>query len=186
LVALVGLVVYFVAGNEGLLERMQAGADRVSTGAQILAAREDTANVGLASREYWKNQGLKGWTRNPVLGYGVEAFRADYGVTSHSTPIDLLYNQGIIGLSLFYAMFFSLAWRVWRVRGNAMRGFQVLAIAGLACYLFMSLSETLYYDPFVAAFIAIGVGTLTRGAVRAVEPGRTYAGRPRPAARAPT
>ena len=103
-----------------------------------------------------------------MLGNGVEAFRADYAITSHSTPIDLLYNSGIIGFGLFYGMFASVAWRVLRTRAGALHGFQALTIFGLTCYSFISLSGTLYYDTFVAAFLAITAGILVRAAERPV------------------
>jgi hypothetical protein len=175
LTILLGVVAYFVMSNKGLMDRLESGSERVSTGAEILAAREeDTGNIGIATRQYWKNQGLKGWIRNPLLGYGVEAFRADYGITSHSTPIDLLYNSGIIGCGLFYSMFASLAWRVIRTRDGFGRGLQAVTVAGLVCYSFMSLSGTLYYDTYVAAFMAICAGALTRlgvGAARSQSTG---------------
>ena len=160
-------IAYFIASNEALYHRIEGGLTRVSLGAQILAAREDTSgSVGFDTRRYWETEGLKGWTRNPVLGYGVEAFRADYGNTSHSTVIDLLYNAGLVGFGLFFGIFVSIAWRLYRASVPAVRGFRAVAIAGLVCYLFMSLSATLYYDTFVAAFVAIGAGVLARFASR--------------------
>jgi hypothetical protein len=163
LVAFLGIAGYTVVSNKALTDRLLYGATRVSTGAEILTAREeDTGHIGLDTRQYWKDEGLKGWARSPLLGNGVEAFRADYGITSHSTPIDLLYNSGLIGIGLFYGMFASVAWRVYRARFSGVRGLQALTVAGLTCYAFMSVSGTLYYDTYVAAFLAITAAVLAR------------------------
>jgi hypothetical protein len=163
LVAFFGIAGYIVLSNKDLTERLLYGATRVSTGAEILTSREeDTGHIGLDTRQYWTDEGLKGWRRSPLLGNGTEAFRADYGITSHSTPIDLLYNSGIIGFGLFYSLFVSVAWRVHRARLGGVLGFQALTLAGLTCYAFMSVSGTLYYDTFVAAFLAITAAVLAR------------------------
>jgi hypothetical protein len=160
-VALVGMIAYAVISNDALVERVQAGLTRVSTGVQILRAREDvTGATEFGARGDWKDEGLKGWRRNPLFGNGVEAFRADYGVTSHSTPVDLLYNSGLIGLVLFYATLASIAWRLFRARDVKLRSLPALIFAGLVCYLFISLSGAMYYDYFLAAFIGISTALL--------------------------
>ena len=90
----------------------------------------------------------------------LEHFRADYGITSHSTPVDLLYNFGVIGLTLFYALFASITWRLWRARRAGLEGLCALVLGGLVCYVFMSMAGTLYYNAFIAAFLAIGIALL--------------------------
>ena len=151
---------YFVASNDALMERVNGGLQRATAGAAILYAREDVNNIGFGTRIGWKDRGLEGWSRNPLFGRGVEAFRVDFGITSHSTPIDLLYNSGLIGCALFYAIFASLAWRV--VRGKNLKGLRAVMLAGFVCYMFMSLSGTLYYDTFLAASLGISLALLRR------------------------
>jgi hypothetical protein len=161
-VLFIGLAVYLVGTNEALTERLRVGTDRVSTGANVLVAR-DAANgdAGLSMRENWKNLGIKGWLANPVLGNGVESFRGDFGVTSHSTPIDLLYNTGLIGTVLFYGIFASLMWRLVQ-RHPESRSPRGLVLGVLTCYSFISLSGTMYYDAFLAASLAISAGLIAR------------------------
>lgn len=158
----VGAIAYVVGTNDALTERLRAGTDRVSTGANVLAAR-DAANgdAGYSMRENWKNLGIKGWLANPVLGNGVESFRGDFGVTSHSTPVDLLYNTGLIGTLLFYGMFGSLAWRLLQ-SDPGVRNPKGLVLGALTCYGFISLSGTTYYDAFLAASFAISTALMVR------------------------
>lgn len=92
----------------------------------------------------------------------MEAFRADFSTTSHSTPIDLLYNYGLIGFGLFYGMFASIAWRLLKARNVQFRGVRARIAACLIAYVFISLSGTIYYEPFVAMFIATSSAVLMR------------------------
>ena len=156
-------ITYGVTSNPGLADRVQYGFERVSLGLSVLTNREnDTGTTGLGTREGWKREGLKGWEANPVFGHGVEGFRADFGITSHSTPIDLLYNGGVIGCGLFYAMFASLIWRLLTAHNERLRGVRARISAAVIAYLFISLSGIIYYDPFVAMFVGTATGLLMR------------------------
>ena len=134
----------------------------MTIGAQVLGAREDSSKgTSFNDRRYWEKVGLAGWARNPVFGEGVEAFRADVGITSHSTPIDVLYNFGLIGFVLFYALFGLLAWRLYVTRHLQLGALPILILSGVVCYLFMSLAAPLHYFSFMAIFIAV-TSTLLR------------------------
>jgi len=146
-------LVFAVISNDALLERLQIGVDRVSHGVEILQRREDVVgNTSFNDRAGWQSLGVEGWLRSPLFGNGVEAFRLDNGVTSHSTPIDLLYNSGVIGFLAFYAMFVSLGLRLVQVRGLALGSLPSLIFGGLVCYLFITLSGTMHYNTFMAIF----------------------------------
>jgi hypothetical protein len=154
---------YTVISNDALLERLQDGVDRVTLGVQILGAREDQSQgTSFNDRKYWQKIGLKGWAGNPVFGGGVEAFRADVGITSHSTPVDVLYNFGLIGFTLYYSLFVLLVRRLYIARRVRLRALPVLIFSGVICYLFMSLSEPLHYSAFFAVFLAVSVALLRR------------------------
>jgi O-antigen ligase len=132
-------------------------------GADVLVAREDkTGGAGLGKRENWAQIGIRGWVSNPVFGEGVEAFRGDFNYTSHSTVVDLLYNTGLIGFTLFYAMFASIAWRLFQAHDSGTRYPRGLIFAALTCYAFISLSGTMYYDVFLSAVLAISAALVTR------------------------
>src|SRR5450631_2285881 len=152
---------YVVSSNPALTDRVQNGFARVSTGLAVLTNREDDS-VGRGTRREWQREGLRGWVVNPVFGHGVEGFRSDFGITSHATPIDLLYNWGLIGFSLFYGILASLAWRLMTARNTRWRGVRARIAAFVIAYSFMSLSGNLYYEPFLAIFVALSAGLIVR------------------------
>jgi hypothetical protein len=160
------LIVYAVLSNEAFVETIQGGLDRVSAGATILIARDDkTGATEFGARKNWGAEGISGWAENPLFGHGVEAFRDDFGVTSHSTPIDLLYNAGLIGLTLFYGVLASIAWRLHQSRRAGLGSLRALLLAVLVCYVFISLSGTMHYSYHLAVFIAICSALLRRDRV---------------------
>jgi O-antigen ligase len=151
-----------IASNDALVDAMGRGVQRVFIGVQVLQTRDDVAGYSaFAERDYWKRAGIEGWEQNPVFGYGTEAFRHDYGITSHSTPIDLLYNHGLIGLTLFYSMFASLIWRLLQLEDRRFSAQRSLMFGGVVCYVFVSLSGTMHYNSFLAAFVGISSVLLT-------------------------
>jgi O-Antigen ligase len=159
----IAALVFLVISSDALLERLQIGLDRVSRGVEILQRREDVSgNTSFNDRSDWQSLGIKGWERNPLFGNGVEAFRSDNGVTSHSTPVDILYNTGAIGFALFYGMFVSLGMRLTGVHGSALGSLPSLIFAGLVCYSFITLSGTMHYNSFMAVFFAVSAGLLRR------------------------
>jgi hypothetical protein len=163
LVIFAAAIVYAVSSNEGLLEQVEFGLDRVSRGVEILQRRDDLeGNTSFGDRTEWQARGIKGWIRSPLFGNGVEAFRTDYGITSHSTPIDLLYNFGVVGFALFYAMFASIALRLMTLRSGGQGSLPALIFAGIVCYVFITLSGTLHYNAFLAGFISVSVALLGR------------------------
>lgn len=163
IVLAVGVIATGVASSGKVVERVQAGVDRVSIGLQVLNARDDVAGYGsYAKRKRWEQAGLAGWATNPLFGHGVESFRADNDITSHSTPIELLYNFGLVGLALFYAIFPALLWRRSGVTGQQAQSLCALVLAGVACQAFMTLSGTLFYQTFLALFIGTSAALLRR------------------------
>lgn len=164
LVFLTGALGFAVASNDSLIESMDRGLQRVMLGVEVLQAREDLPGYSaFEERGNWQQFGIAGWKQNPVFGYGTEAFRDDYGITSHSTPIDLLYNFGLIGMVLFYGVFASLIWRLLHLARQEFSSQRALILAGLVCYAFISLSGTMHYNGFWAAFVGISSALLIGG-----------------------
>jgi O-antigen ligase len=159
--ALVGTLVYVAASNAAIMAATQRGIDRLNVGLSILLARDRMPGYGgFEERNLWAANGLDGWSRNPVFGYGVESFRSEFGTTSHSTPIDLLYNSGAIGLLLFYAIFISILARLYSARKGGDHVLYFLLFAALICYLFIGLSGIVHINFFFAAFVAISTSLL--------------------------
>jgi O-antigen ligase len=80
--------------------------------------------------------------------------------------VDLLYNSGIIGAGLFYGMFLSLAWRLLQSRDRSSNVVRAIVFGGLVCYLSVSLSGTMHYNPFLAVFMAVSTALLSRPRLR--------------------
>jgi hypothetical protein len=173
LIVLAGALGFAVASNDALVDAMDRGVTRVMVGVRVLQARDDVAGYSaFETRGHWSHLGVDGWKQNPVFGYGVEAFRRDYEITSHSTPIDLLYNYGLIGFALFYGLFASLMWRLLQLENRQVSCQRSLMFGSITCYLFVSLSGTVHYNGFLAAFIGISAALLTlRGGKVDLTPG---------------
>ena len=160
LIILAAMVVA-IGTNDQLTAGLQKGVSRIGLGLEILQARDDIAGYGgYGKRSRWAAEGLKGWARSPVFGHGVEAFRNDFGITSHATPIDLLYNSGVIGLTLFYSMFLSMFWRLYAQRREKPLALSAVVLGSLVCFSFITMSGTMHYNTFLAAFIGISTGLL--------------------------
>lgn len=156
---------YLLITNEGLQEQIQYAFNRVSVGLEVLQAREDVPGyAGFNERQYWMQEGLRSWARNPFFGAGVEAFRVGFGITSHSTPVDLLYNTGLIGTGLFYGTLLLLAFRVFDRRSSKNQDLRAIVAAGIISYTFISLSGTVFYQSFLGAFVGISVALLRKPA----------------------
>jgi hypothetical protein len=163
LIAVGSMLAYVLITNAALMESLNRGLERVIVGVKILQTRENLSGYGgMEERGIWISDGLAGWSQNPVFGYGVEAFRSHFGVTSHSTPVDLLYNSGLIGFILFYSIFVSIALRLRSAKHLSSAGLFLLLSAALICYLFISLSGVMHYSYSLAAYVAISVVLLRR------------------------
>jgi hypothetical protein len=92
----------------------------------------------------------------------VEAFRAEYGFTSHSTFVDLMYNSGLLGVALFYGLLLSVALRLRITRGTCSRDTRIVVLGGLACSLFISLSAPVHYSATLGAFLGLSIAMLRR------------------------
>lgn len=155
------LLTYLALSNAFIVDRMEYAWDRFAIGVEVLQAREDRAGYsGFNERADWMRAGLTAWRTNPVFGYGVEAFRVPFGITSHSTPIDLLYNTGLVGFCLFYGMLISLGLRCVRRDVDEGTAQRAVILFGVIVYLFVSLSGTIFYQSFLAVLVGIGSGLL--------------------------
>jgi hypothetical protein len=164
----VGAIGYLLATSPAVQSRLTTGIARLAIGLEVLQAREDVSGYsGFNERTDWMQSGLESWMRNPIFGEGVEAFRSDYGATSHSTVVDLLYNTGLVGFGLFYAVLGSLVLRLFELRGRLDPALGALVLAGTTSYAFMSLSGNVFYLAPLAAFVGLCAPLLERVQVAA-------------------
>lgn len=156
ILAVGAVLTYAVISDKAVTNHLDAGVARVSLGVKVLEAEQNVPGYdAFGDRQHWIHVGLEGWTYNPLFGHGTESFRFAYGITSHCTPVELLYNTGIIGFGLFYAVFASLALRLLTARRSSPRAPLALIMAILVCTVFVTLSGTVYYLAFTAMFLAL-------------------------------
>lgn len=152
---------YLVISNESVMSSLERGAARISLGVDILRARENLPGYSaFDDRDQWRRDGLEGWAESPIFGNGVEAFRWRYGITSHSTPIDLLHDSGLTGFLLFYSMLASLGLRLFSRDCRLRSDLKLLFLGTLVCFTFITISGTMQYSPFLAVFVAVAAATL--------------------------
>ena len=157
------IVLLALARSESFLETLDTGWERLLLGVEVMRAQDDIAGYsGFAERQWWVNSAIEGWSRNPIFGYGPEAFRYKFGMTSHSTYADLLYNTGLIGTALFLGIFVSIFVRLLRLAGKGRSGVKAVILGGLLCYVFITLSGTMHYNAYLAMFLGVCVPLLKR------------------------
>lgn len=159
----VGVLFVAVSRNDAAMTAISRGVDRVALGIEILRARENRAGYSSFERRAdWQRAGIAGWAENPVFGNGVEAFRARYGYTSHASHVDILYNSGVIGFTLFYGVFLSLFLRLYGARAGGFEEARVVILGATICYVFMSFAGNVHSLATLAAFVASGAAILRR------------------------
>lgn len=152
---------FFTLSNAAAVDRIASGLDRIALGVQILLIRDDIAGYSaFDSRTQWVTFGLKQWLSNPIFGHGVEALRDEIGITSHTTVVDLLYNFGLIGLVLFYSIFLSIVHRLRTTKRCLNAHVRPLIFAALVCFMFATLSATMFTHAILAAVTGISIGLL--------------------------
>ncbi len=161
LLVLVAALAYVIVSNPSFAGRLEYGMARFAIGIKVLQARDDSQGyVGFTERIDWARDAFASVMRNPVFGEGIEAFRYRHGITSHSTPVDISYNLGLLGLVLFYSIFASVLLRTFSPALRAHRPLRGLTLAALVCYAFVSLSGTFFYNAFLAATLGICIALL--------------------------
>ncbi len=163
-IVIVAVVLSFaIVSNQETVASLERGANRVALGIEILRAREEMPGYSsFELRASWQREGFRGWTENPMFGHGVEAFRSKYGITSHASHVDIAYNSGLIGLTLFYGIFASMFLRLYRARHGDLRNTRLVILGGMTCALFISFAGSSHYGAFLAAFLALSIGILKR------------------------
>ncbi len=163
LVALLATLAIAVTTSETLTRSVERGFGRVSLGIEVLRARENLQGYSaFDKRAEWAGRGLQGWAENPVFGHGVEAYRAQFGLTSHTSAIDLLYNSGSVGFLLFYGVIASVLRRVYRAGPGRGDGLRALIVGTMTCYAVISLAGNVHYSAVLAAVIGVSVTLLRK------------------------
>jgi hypothetical protein len=162
-IVLVGIFIFAANFSESINDKIQKGLIRIELGYNVIKIGGDLPGYGGADERIdWAQKGIEGWLKYPLLGNGVEAFRNDIGITSHSGPIDLLYNSGLFGFSLFYAIFISMFFRLYKTRNLVPKSLSMLIFAALIYYVFIQFTAPLHSYSFFAVFISLSAALITK------------------------
>jgi len=114
--ALLGVVIagsYSVSTN---LDKIQV-ASRIVSAVQTSSSQSGETDFSTSSRLAFFKEGLRLWTKRPVIGYGTDMFRdvnvVEKGYYSHNNYIELLANNGILGFFLYYSLHLIFARLIW-------------------------------------------------------------------------
>ncbi|MCE5253299.1 MAG: O-antigen ligase family protein [Actinomycetia bacterium] len=86
---------------------------------------EGTESEGFQLRQEQWATGLEVWSEVPLTGVGVGAFQSAVGragghdIVAHNTFIQVLVENGIVGLVMMILLWGVLVWYVWRLHGQA-------------------------------------------------------------------
>lgn len=126
---------------------------------------EQRITVGEDPRARMIDFGLEKWQQKPFFGYGTDQFRVHYQTVSprgllsysHNNYVELLFNNGVVGLILYYLFFASVAHKYWRLYKRKLLSDTQLtwAYVGLIEFIFLSTAMVAYYEKLIWVFISI-------------------------------
>ena len=122
--AVFALIFVFALASLGILRWAQSSPYwyRVETFVSFMGG-EEVAEGSISVRAQMIASGLELWREHPIIGVGTNQFRYYahiFGISetySHSNPVELLANFGIIGALLYYSIYAAITWRImsaWR------------------------------------------------------------------------
>jgi len=112
----------------------------MSFGSQISS---ESTSGSTGERKYFIELGLVLFQNNPIWGYGLDTFRYlnDKGIYAHNNYIELLVDLGMVGLVLFYYIYFSLMRKIFNMYDKKIRNF---LFAFILILLFMEMAYVSY------------------------------------------
>lgn len=107
------LIIGFIVGGYYLLisnARLYAIAgEKLQVLVDSIITESNVQDHSMSEREYFRTQAISLWLRNPIVGTGINGFRAymqeigyNHVTYSHCNYTELLANYGIIGFFLYY------------------------------------------------------------------------------------
>lgn len=127
---------------------------------------EEINEQSLEIRDNMISTALIMWKEKPLAGWGLDSFRvhSGFGTYSHNNYTELLFNQGLIGLSLYYGFFISLLFickkLLKRFKHNDKYRIVGWAIICLLILLMWDFAAVSYYDKKYWLFAGVILGVL--------------------------
>ncbi|MEX0685074.1 MAG: O-antigen ligase family protein [Balneolales bacterium] len=120
----------------------------------------------LSIRENMISTALSMWTDKPFIGWGLDSFRihSGFGTYSHNNYTELLFNQGLIGLGLYYAFFISILYLCYKllIRFKDTINYKIVgwAIISIFVLLLWDFAAVSYYDKKYWLFVGVILAVL--------------------------
>jgi|GEM_PF-5717507 len=109
---------YFLWDRWEIGERWEVVTERMENADQAIGNDYADRNTSAGERKFFINWGLAHFPENPLWGHGVKSFQYYHdGTYSHNTPIELLFNGGLIAFVLYYLRFLLAFIACWNFRG---------------------------------------------------------------------
>ncbi|REE57513.1 O-antigen ligase [Paenibacillus taihuensis] len=117
----------------------------------------------LSERSNMMGDALKLWEAKPITGWGTDQFRylTDYQTYSHNNFLELLSNNGLIGLILYYSIFIFMlivAFKQLVSRKEAESHIGFFSVATLLIFIFWDIAHVSYYSKFHWVMLSIIMG----------------------------
>jgi O-antigen ligase len=109
----VSLIGGFVLGSLlVLILQLSPHYDRVQRAIDF-SSGETVKEGSIYARAAMMQEGMDLWGEKPLLGWGTDQFRyiSSFGTYSHNNYFELLVNQGLIGLIIYYSIYMCLIYR---------------------------------------------------------------------------
>lgn len=124
---------------------------------------KDVRDGSLTERSSMISDGWNLWKEKPITGWGTDQFRylTDYQTYSHNNFVELLSNNGLIGLILYYSIFILMI-----IAGLKMllsskeeeKHIGFFSLATLLIFIFWDLAHVSYYSKFHWIMLSIIMG----------------------------
>lgn len=108
-----------------------------------------------AERIYFIKQGIAGFTDQPIMGHGVNAFSSYYQTYSHCNYIELLFNGGLVAFVLFYGIHFHLFKNLSNLYDKKLKALCVFLLLYLLLTDFAAVTYYTKYSLYLLIFISV-------------------------------
>jgi O-antigen ligase len=116
-------------------------------------------DISTASRLFYIIDGLEKILQRPLFGYGIGSFRYNYSLYSHNNYIEVAYSLGIIGLLIYYNIYFNIFRSISSIRNNFDRNLFYFLIIVIPILDFANVS---YYSQLTFLIITILLVSIER------------------------
>jgi len=136
----------------------------------------DRLNVDTSGRAHLVSGGVRLFDQRPLYGYGSGSFSTAYRVhaakhrvpvsVSHTEPITIAAEQGLLGLALYVALIGTALWTMTQGASRSTAGRAAVLAAFLALLVHTMAYAGFYEDPITWVLLALGASLAGASAVR--------------------